>query len=209
MVDEEDDESPQLSGDISRLSNLFPIAADGSWNVDQCLDMLNEYLPQQPRAWSLCETYFEQASWSFCPIKRDEVIDEILSPVYRSFKGRQESTSENSHAVTPHKLATLFLIFALGTLVDLTLETFAVDAEKYYHLARAALSLQSILDSPEIYTVQAIALMGAYHNLGGWRYGIDSPWTIMSMAAKLAQSIGLRSLALIYETYPFLSSWVG
>lgn len=93
--------------------------------------------------------------------------------------------------MSPHKLAVLYLIFALGTLVDLTLPpclcdllpqctvaqlcpTDSKDAEKYRHLSRACLSLRSVFDSPELATVQTIILMASYHGTAGKRYTMDS-----------------------------------
>lgn len=109
-----------VSTEIARLSAAFPFGADGS--IEKGLDLLFEYLPSQPRAWSLCETYMEQAAWSFRPIKRDQIIDDILSPVYKIVKEKQFLGSTNDRAISPHRLAVLFLVFALGALVDLTLE---------------------------------------------------------------------------------------
>lgn len=63
----------------------------------------------------------EQATWIFRPIKREELIDDILSPVYKAVKEKQTTGVLNPN-VTAHKLATMFLVFAVGALVDLTLE---------------------------------------------------------------------------------------
>lgn len=78
-----------------------------------------EHLPAEPRAWSLCETYMEQATWAFRPIRREELIDDMLSPVYKVVKDR---TQLSSSPVSAHKLAALYLVFSVGALVDLTLE---------------------------------------------------------------------------------------
>jgi hypothetical protein len=86
------------------------------------MDFLFENLPPEPRAWSLCETYMEQATWAFRPIRREELIDEILSPIYKVIKVKNTSGFYPPHSVSAHKLAAMFLVFALGALVDLTLE---------------------------------------------------------------------------------------
>lgn len=120
MLSVESDEVPQLSLEIARLSNTFPFGVEG--NVDKAIDLLFSHLPSQPRAWSLCETYMEHAAWVFRPLKRDEIIDDVLSPIYKAQKERQASGSIPNHNISSHRLAVLFLIFALGALVDLTLE---------------------------------------------------------------------------------------
>ena len=48
------------------------------------------------------------------------------------------------------------------------------EAERYYDLGRAALSLRAVYDSPNMDSVQAIGLMATYHSLAGKRYSRDS-----------------------------------
>jgi hypothetical protein len=139
------------------------------------------------RAWALCETYFEQFAWSFSPLRRDELVDEYMSPVYKFLK---EGSSEDPPAsITPHKCAVLFIVFCIGSWVDLTLEDcmFEItvtstlmlnpldisEADKYYHLTRACLSMRSAFDSPEISTVLAISLLSVYHGLEGSKFTMD------------------------------------
>ncbi|PPQ64700.1 hypothetical protein CVT24_008327 [Panaeolus cyanescens] len=172
--------------DIARLSSLFPFGGECT-DFEHQLELLLGNLPVEPRAWSLCETYYEQAAWAFRPIKRDEFIDEILSPIYKSLKDR-----ESAALVSPHKLAVMYLVFALGALVDLTLDPYNKEADTYYQLSRASLSLRSVFDSPEIATVQAVVLMASYHGMAGRRYTMDSSWSLTSLGAKLAQSFGLH-----------------
>ncbi|PPQ67833.1 hypothetical protein CVT26_007080, partial [Gymnopilus dilepis] len=116
---EDDCISAPISLEVARLSASFPFGSDES--IDKPIEFLFEHLPPEPRAWSLCETYMEQATWIFRPIKREELIDDILSPVYKAVKEKQTTGVLNPN-VTAHKLATMFLVFAVGALVDLTLE---------------------------------------------------------------------------------------
>jgi hypothetical protein len=210
MSGTEDDEVTPLSWEISRLSNSFPFGPEGRWDTEPSLDILYTFLPPQPRAWTLCETYLEHSCWAFRPVKREEIIEELLTPIYKSRKERQDSGFTAPHSVSPHKFSALMLIFALGALLDLTLTpceflSFCLsglvltkrypipldntESANYYHLSRAALSLHSIFDCPEIATVQAVVLMASYHSLGGRRYTMDSSWSLMSLGSKLAQSV--------------------
>ncbi|KAK0230819.1 hypothetical protein IW262DRAFT_1261635 [Armillaria fumosa] len=183
-----EDDYPPIPLEVARLSNSFPFTADGSVNWEKALDTLIDHLPERPRAWALCETYLEHASWSFRPIQRDEIVDDILTPAYRCAKERKNGAVTAAQTISSHKLAVLFILFAIGSLVDLTLEPYNYDSEHYYHLSRAALSLRSLFDSPEIATVQAVVLIASYHGMGGQRYTMDSTWNIMSLGAKLAQT---------------------
>ncbi|KAF8239589.1 hypothetical protein L208DRAFT_1420701 [Tricholoma matsutake] len=182
----EHDQTPRVSAEITGLSR-FPFAIEESTGVT--LELILNHLPPQPRAWSLYETYMEHASWIFQPLRREEMIDEILSPVYKAMKDKQTNSPSAIESISPHKLAVLFLIFTLGALVDLTLDPYNTESETYYHLSCACLSLRSIFDSPEIATVQAVVLMAACHAEGGRKHTMDSAWALMSVGAKLAQSV--------------------
>ncbi|KAJ7179896.1 fungal-specific transcription factor domain-containing protein [Mycena crocata] len=188
----EDEEYPPLSVEIARLSNSFPFSAGGP--PGRALDLLFDCLPEQPRAWSLCETYMEQCAWQFRPIGREEIIDDFLTPIYKSLRDRKSwnSDADFPHTISPHRVAVLFMLFALGALVDLTLEPHNTESEHYYHASRASLALRSVFDSPEMATVQAVLLMSSYHNMGGRRYTLESSWSLMCLGSKLAQSLGLH-----------------
>ncbi|KAJ7179223.1 hypothetical protein C8R46DRAFT_1324183, partial [Mycena filopes] len=182
-VDEE--EFPMLNVEIARLSNSFPFSAGGA--PGRSLDLLFDYLPEQPRAWSLCETYMEQCAWQFRPISREEMIDDFLTPIYKSLRDRRNwnSEAEFPHTVSPHKIAVLFMLFALGALVDLTLEPHNIESDRYCHASRASLALRSVFDSPEMATVQAILLMSSYHSMGGRNYTMESSWSLMCLGSKV------------------------
>jgi hypothetical protein len=152
------------------------------------LAILYSFLPPQPRAWSLCETYYEHAAWFFNPIKRDELINDILSPVYKSLKAQRDSGMDSTPQISPHQLAVLYIVFALGTLTDLTLPPLHSEAKTYFHLSKAALSCRSVLDSPEVSTVRALTLMAAYLNFGVSNT-MHSAWAMASLGVRLGQSV--------------------
>ncbi|TEB30149.1 hypothetical protein FA13DRAFT_1733962 [Coprinellus micaceus] len=185
----EDDIPSDISLEIARMIASFPFDSNG--NFEKAVNLLFDRLPPQTRASSLCETYLEQAAWSFRPVKRDEIMEEIISPIYKAVRERTASGTPIAW-FSPHKLAVAYLIFGLGALVDLTLEPHSKEAEGYYNLSRACLALRSVFDSPEISTIQAVLLMAAYHAMAGRRYTMDSVWSLTSLGAKLAQSFGLH-----------------
>ncbi|KAJ7507700.1 fungal-specific transcription factor domain-containing protein [Mycena galericulata] len=204
----DDDDFPSLGVEIARLSNSFPFSAGGP--PGRALDLLFDYLPEQPRAWSLCETYMEQCAWQFRPISREEIIDDFLTPIYKSLRDMRSWNGEGDfpHTISPHRMAVMFMLFGLGALVDLTLEPQNVESERYYHASRASLALRSVFDSPEMATVQAILLMASFHYMGGRSYTMESSvrvfkfemfiishprqWSLMCLGSKLAQSLGLH-----------------
>lgn len=176
--------------EILHLSHTFPLNVSSPWDGDRTLAALYDALPPQPRAWSLCETYWQHASCLFRPVQRDELIDEILIPVYKLAK--DEDGHLRTDIVSVHKLAILFFVFSIGSLLDLTLPPYSPEAETFLHCGKCALSLRFIFDSPELATVQAVALLGFYHTMGGANYSMDTAWGWCGLSHKLAQSIGLH-----------------
>ncbi|KAF8656067.1 hypothetical protein AX16_002767 [Volvariella volvacea WC 439] len=93
---------------------------------------------------------------------------------------------------SPHSLVVLYFIFALGALLDLNLPPYNAEGEYYFDIGRAAMALRPVFDSPQVDTVQALGVMATYLSLAGKKYKRDSAWCVMSLASKLAQSIGLH-----------------
>lgn len=198
------DNLPRVSSEISHLSSIVPFNFAGISDDDkqnQVMDALFNLLPDYPRATSLCETYMENAAWVFRPITREELIDEILAPVYAVAHDRKQDVSEVKREVSSHTLAVLYMVFAHGALTDLTLPPYNTEAENYFHLGRLALSLHSVYDLPNTQTLQALCLMALYHANHGRNPTVDSAWSIIAFANKLAQSVSPQCnsrMALIY-----------
>ncbi|KAI0766121.1 fungal-specific transcription factor domain-containing protein [Trametes elegans] len=188
--EEASEAAPLLEPQLGNVAIAFPltIVEEGT---DALIEKLEAHLPPQTRAWALCETYLEHSSWWCRPIKRDELINDVLVPIYNCVKDPQKNSyhRDSESERCPHLLAVLYFVFALGSLVDLTLPPCSAEAELYYRLGRAALSLRSVFDSPEIETVQALAVMAGYHSLCIQRYTLESAWRLVSLAAKVAQSV--------------------
>ncbi|KAF8074719.1 fungal-specific transcription factor domain-containing protein [Lyophyllum atratum] len=200
----EEASSVAVSPEIETLANLFPFTKRQR-SSSKTLALLESHLPPQDRAWSLCDSYLKHAANFFRPIKRDELFDSFMPGVYAAAAsatrhsggdasgkfepGTRRTASGDVTKNTPHALATLYFLFALGALLDLTLPPYNAEAEHYYELARAALSLRVVFDSPQLDTVQAMGLMATYHCLAGKKYSRDSAWCVMSFAAKLAQGV--------------------
>lgn len=50
----------------------------------------------------------------------------------------------------------MFIVLAIGSLMNTSLPAYSLEAEKYHQLARAALFHTSIFDAPTIHAVQAL-----------------------------------------------------
>ncbi|KZP20078.1 hypothetical protein FIBSPDRAFT_892245 [Athelia psychrophila] len=183
--------APDLLNNLASMSFMSGCAI-GSETFESAMAMLFAGLPPRLRAWSLCETYLEHFACHMQLVTRQDLIEDILTPIYNAKKEREDPACEPCAQISPHKFALLYLVFARGVLGDLTLPAYHADGETYHHYACAAMALRSFIDSPTVETVQVIVLMANYRSCAGERYTRDSVWALGSLGCKLAQSIGLH-----------------
>lgn len=202
-----DQRSPDLDASLTTepdlLNHLAAVLLVGEGHpiepktFQEAMDLLFAGLPPRPRAWSLCETYLEHSSMNAQITTRQGLIEHVLTPVYNAKKEREDSACEKPGIqISPQKLAFLYLVFAQGVLVDLTLPAYHVDGEKYHLYGCAAMALYSFIDKPTVETVEIILLMVYYRSFAGDRYSRDSVWALGSVACKLAQSVSTANLPL-------------
>lgn len=55
-----------------------------------------------------------------------------------------------------HQLALMFMVLAIGSLMDISRPAYNIEAEKYHQLARAALFQNPIFEEPTIAAVQTL-----------------------------------------------------
>lgn len=177
---------------------MFPMgigSATKSQRYEDAMGMLFDCLPPTPRAWSLLEACMENASWMVQPIKREHLIEDFLTPIYNKKKEYEDPDTHIKTEISPHKVAVLFLVFAIGANVDLTLPPGNDEAEKYHHYARAALTLRSVFDSPMMETIQALLLLSHHCSTAGERHSRDSAWSLIGLGCKLALSVSFRAFS--------------
>ena len=112
----------------------------------------------------------------------------------------------------PHDLALVFIVFAIGALLRTSPARDAgagaeggelvevpwgpAQAEHYYQIGKAALSLQPVLEKPSIVTIQSLHLMSVYNAMSGSdmksETSMEMTWSLVTLAAHLSQTIGLR-----------------
>ncbi|KAJ7665739.1 hypothetical protein B0H17DRAFT_1184497 [Mycena rosella] len=181
--------SGSQSSDYERTSfttatEAFPFSSGRApnWDPDQALDQLFSRLPPEARAWDLCERYYQNGCWTGMPVMQDEAV-ELLNLVYQ----------ERHRPVTAHQLAVLYVILALGALVDLDLPSYSSEADHYFDLGCAAMSVESLFENPTVATVQGLVLVAKYYSHGGSRYSVEGGWSMISLASSISQSIAKGS----------------
>lgn len=87
------------------------------------------------------------------PISTEVFDAQVYSMFYGSSASANLIQGDQSFG---ERLALMFMVLAIGSLMDTTLAAYNLEAEKYYQLARAALFHSSILDAPTLHVVQAL-----------------------------------------------------
>ena len=166
--------------------------------VKQNINMIKDYLPPWERAVVMVENYMTHATWLFRNINRQQLINEMLPAIY----GRQTAYAPDEYC-GPHDLALLFSVFALGSIVDVTLPVAASESEgeHFNQLALAALCQQPVLEKPSVVTIQTLHVLSVYNamlggDVSGGESTMESTWSLVAVACHLAQSVRL-----FYTTY--------
>ena len=163
----------------------------------EVLEKIEENMPSVARASSLCETHLENFCWIQHVVDRQQITDELL-PSFYGPNGSARLTCKAERrleAVTAHELALLLMIFSTGALSDLTLPPPPNDeAERYYQMALAALSLTPVLGAATLPAVQVVALMAVYNAHCARNNTLDLAGTLFNLAANLGVSVSAGSL---------------
>lgn len=183
--------------------------------------MVEGHLPSYDRAVLLCQTYFDQVSWLFRGVTKEQLMDEMLVVIYR-----RGSAGEVEDEYGPHDLALLFIVLAIGALVEPELpqnskhgqpstahatQSTAAYAEHFHQIARAAITLQPVLEKPSIVTVQALHLMSIYNAMSGSDLTNDTSmemtWSLLTLAAHLSQTVRGILLSVLAFLIHFFTDW--
>lgn len=194
----------ELPTAISNLASAFPLGSNVQLVGIDLDQIIGSFLPPWHEAWRLCELYLEQAPWFFGAVTKRQLHEEILPLWYNEApKPLASSASPPETTVNPvnlgppikggaHELALLFVIFCFGALTDMALPPAPdnPEAEQYYQLTKAALTLEPVLERPpSVATVQTLSLMAIYEGLCSGENSIESTWALMGIATKLSQSV--------------------
>ncbi|KAJ4493650.1 fungal-specific transcription factor domain-containing protein [Lentinula edodes] len=183
------------SNHIAQLVNSFPFLSDNTWDVESSVKILLSHLPQKERAWNLAESYLTHNFWYMKMVLREELVDELLAPVYRyltTVNARPSAHSAHAIPISPSRLSLLFICLAHGSLADYSIPMYSSESAIFFNLSRACLALHPVFVSPDLASLQAVTLIGYYYDTGGPNYSIEAGWVYMSIAAKLTHSLGLH-----------------
>ncbi|KAG6812396.1 hypothetical protein H0H92_003077 [Tricholoma furcatifolium] len=139
------------------------------------------------RALELALMYYANVAWMYDPIPYDDFLVSIIDPIYGC------GGYPNIDSVHSHRLAVFFMILANGTLYDESLLPLTAqnEASHYQALARAAMSMDSILTEVTCATVQALFLVFRF-SYNSSQADKEERWLLTGLATRVAQVIGLQ-----------------
>ncbi|KAJ7576797.1 hypothetical protein C8J56DRAFT_971614 [Mycena floridula] len=148
------------------------------------LQSLYWYLPPADKAAELRSIYYQKAAWMYNPISQESFDYEVFSQFYDP-----NAAPPVDDPLLSHRLSLMFMVLAIGTLMDTEQPAYSLEAEKYNQLARAALFQSAFFDYPTVNAVQALFLMTFYLFFAD-RHGSGSGtrWALMGIAVKVAQN---------------------
>ncbi len=161
--------------------------------TDEVLRLIESHLPTWERACHLAEAYIEHAAWLFRGVTKQQLQLEMLPIMYKRPRPDDTSLPQEDYS-SPHDFALLYLIFAVGALVDLKQEAYNSEGEHYHQIARAALVLQPVLEKPSLVTIQALHLLSIYNGMAGneshgGETSLETTWSLVAFAAQLSHSV--------------------
>lgn len=119
-------------------------------------------------------------------------MNDIMAPIYAQKELGLAPTLDLVQR-RPHRLAAMLFIFAVAASMDTDLPAYSSESRKYYLMGKTALGLRPIFESPQMETVQAVALAAAFDCNSGMKNSSESAWASMALAMKLATRVSLIS----------------
>lgn len=78
------------------------------------------------------------------------------------------------------------ITMAIGALVDEQLPPYNLEAQHYYQLVQAAVSIQKLLVEESLTTVKVLHLMSIYNGMSGRESNIELCYNLLNLAAQSA-----------------------
>lgn len=131
-------------------------------------------------------------------VSRQQLVHELIPTVYK----------QTRVSYGPHELALMLIVLGIGALVDLELDPYNLEAQHYYRLARAAVSLQPVLGQqsivtvkvrraccnhpfPNVFLLKVIHLMSIYNGMSGKESNLEQSYILLDLACQVALRVPL------------------
>jgi len=174
-----------------RLSHSFPLSDTISPEPNLPLrEYIRSNLPPREEADYLWEQARQNALWQYNPHPSATFYPNLAYHCY----------SASTPSLSSRRLALLYMILAVGCLVDLpNREPDHPDAEKYHQLARASLCEIPVMEDTNVETITALFYeIWFLLVFSDKKKAAGYAWGLMGLTAKLAQSVSGMSPASRY-----------
>ncbi|KAG0700446.1 fungal-specific transcription factor domain-containing protein [Suillus ampliporus] len=171
---------PGLSPEIEKLSQTFPYP----WLPNNPMrQRIYEMLPSREEAEYLCTQARLNALWQYNLDPSETWLPNLVHHVY----------TMPVSSLSFRRLSLLYIMMAIGLLVDLNQQNESPRAEVFHRLARASLCEMNLMDEPSLDLLQTLFYMIWYLLIFSDKsQAVAYAWSIMGLAVKLAQSLGLH-----------------
>lgn len=147
--------------------------------------MIEALLPPRERVEELSEIMTEHLSWMFRIVSLGYLKTELIPVVYRRPVGDPRRVDDYS----PHDLALMLIVCALGALMDFTQKPYNAEAHRYAALARTAAGLQPLMEDISLASVKFIHLLSIYNGMSGKESAISNTYALTNFAGFMAQKV--------------------
>lgn len=86
------------------------------------------------------------------PISEQDFFEEVYPLFYAP-----DAAPPSDDPLLSHKLSLMFMVLAIGSLVDMENQAYNIEAEKYHQLARASIFQSTLFEDPTISAIQTLA----------------------------------------------------
>ncbi|KAH8097119.1 hypothetical protein BXZ70DRAFT_895415 [Cristinia sonorae] len=142
-------------------------------------------LPLRERAEELSEIFMKHLSWMFQIVTLGFLRKHLIPLVYRC----DQEDSRRDGDYSPHELALLLIVLAIGALVDTTQQAYNSEAQRYAALARTAAALQPIMENISLASVKFIHLLSIYNGMCGKESAVPNTYALTNLAGIMAQKV--------------------
>ncbi|KAJ7600808.1 fungal-specific transcription factor domain-containing protein [Mycena floridula] len=175
--------SQDLDKEVQRLSNSFPIDRISPEPNLSLRAHIRQMLPPQEEAEHLWRQTQDNALWQYNPHPDTLFFGNLMHHVYCA------PVAE----LNLRRLGLMFMILAVGCIVDLDRNPDSPVPERYHALARASLCEVSVMADTTVETITALFYEIWYLLVfSDKKKAAGYAWGLMGLTAKLAQSIGLH-----------------
>lgn len=168
------DERGRIGESADSPPSDFPFSASNSAEI---VTELWKKLPSRAVANEMTDVYYRTCSCLYNCIQR-EAFEKDLDTLY-------------IHP-DPHKLARLYMVFALGVYFNTTLSIDHPDSQRFYNYSKSLLSAGDFLVKSSIPAAQTLHMMGLYLLNRNRLSGADSYYPLLGVQLRIARAMGLH-----------------